>query len=89
MTLMFSEVAERITARSGESTHGRLSVLTGWLADAKILFDVPASAFVPPQNHLIHCPDCPADHPRFLAQTPWNLLPAQHLVSAEKCFGVR
>jgi 16S rRNA (adenine1518-N6/adenine1519-N6)-dimethyltransferase len=49
MTLMFQrEVAERITARLGESAYGRLSVLTGWLADAEILFDVPASAFVPP-----------------------------------------
>ena len=49
MTLMFQrEVAERITARLGEAAYGRLSILTGWLADAKILFDVPASAFVPP-----------------------------------------
>ena len=49
MTLMFQrEVAERITARTGDAAYGRLSVLTRWLADAKILFDVPASAFVPP-----------------------------------------
>ena len=48
MTLMFQrEVAERITARPGEEAYGRLSVLTRWLADAEILFDVPASAFVP------------------------------------------
>ena len=49
MTLMFQrEVAERITARTGEAAYGRLTVLTKWLADAEILFDVPASAFVPP-----------------------------------------
>ena len=49
MTLMFQrEVAERITAHPGEAAYGRLSVLTRWLADAEILFDVPASAFVPP-----------------------------------------
>ena len=49
MTLMFQrEVAERITARPGDTAYGRLSVLTGWLADSEILFDVPASAFVPP-----------------------------------------
>ena len=49
MTLMFQrEVAERITAHPGAATYGRLSVLTRWLADAEILFDVPASAFVPP-----------------------------------------
>jgi 16S rRNA (adenine1518-N6/adenine1519-N6)-dimethyltransferase len=49
MTLMFQrEVAERITAHPGAANYGRLSVLTKWLADAEILFDVPASAFVPP-----------------------------------------
>ena len=49
MTLMFQrEVADRITARPGVATYGRLSVLTRWLADAKILFDLPAAAFVPP-----------------------------------------
>jgi len=48
MTLMFQrEVAERITAKPGDTAYGRLSVLTGWLADREILFDVPASAFVP------------------------------------------
>ena len=48
MTLMFQrEVAERITATPGSSAYGRLSVLTSWLADAEILFEVPASAFVP------------------------------------------
>ena len=48
MTLMFQrEVALRITARPGDSAYGRLSVLTGWLADAEILFDIPPEAFVP------------------------------------------
>ena len=48
MTLMFQrEVAERITAKPGDKAYGRLSVLTGWLTDSEILFDVPASAFVP------------------------------------------
>ena len=51
MTLMFQrEVAERITARPGEAAYGRLTVLTKWLANAEILFDVPASAFVPLQK---------------------------------------
>ena len=49
MTLMFQrEVAERITAAPGDSAFGRLSILTGWLADADILFDIPPEAFVPP-----------------------------------------
>ena len=48
MTLMFQrEVAEQITARPGDKAYSRLSVLTRWLADSEILFDVPASAFVP------------------------------------------
>jgi len=48
MTLMFQrEVAERIVAKKGDEQYGRLAVLTSLLADAKILFDVPNTAFVP------------------------------------------
>lgn len=48
MTLMFQrEVAYRITARPGDEHYGRLAVLTSLVADAKILFDVPNTAFVP------------------------------------------
>ncbi|MEC8108900.1 MAG: 16S rRNA (adenine(1518)-N(6)/adenine(1519)-N(6))-dimethyltransferase RsmA [Pseudomonadota bacterium] len=67
MTLMFQrEVAERITARSGEANYGRLSVLTSWLADAKILFDVPASAFVPaPKITSSIVQIVPLTHPRY------------------------
>ena len=49
LTLMFQrEVAERIVAKPGSKTYGRLSVLAGWRTEAKILFDVAPSAFVPP-----------------------------------------
>jgi 16S rRNA (adenine1518-N6/adenine1519-N6)-dimethyltransferase len=49
LVLMFQrEVAERIVAPPGSKTYGRLSVLAGWRTDARILFDVSASAFVPP-----------------------------------------
>src|SRR5689334_15204198 len=49
MVLMFQrEVAERIVARVGDKSYGRLAVLAGWRAEAKILFDVAPSAFVPP-----------------------------------------
>ncbi len=67
MTLMFQrEVAERITARTGEATYGRLSVLTRWLADAKILFDVPPSAFVPPPKITSSIVQIvPLAHPRY------------------------
>lgn len=48
MTLMFQrEVAQRITAKCGDKQYGRLSVLTSLIADARILFDVPNTAFVP------------------------------------------
>lgn len=48
LTLMFQrEVALRITSRPGDEHYGRLAVLTSLIADAKILFDVPNTAFVP------------------------------------------
>jgi 16S rRNA (adenine1518-N6/adenine1519-N6)-dimethyltransferase len=51
MILMFQrEVAERIVAAPGAKSYGRLSVLAGWRAQARILFDVAPSAFVPPPN---------------------------------------
>jgi 16S rRNA (adenine1518-N6/adenine1519-N6)-dimethyltransferase len=48
LVLMFQrEVAERIVARPGSKSYGRLSVLAAWRSEARILFDVAASAFVP------------------------------------------
>jgi 16S rRNA (adenine1518-N6/adenine1519-N6)-dimethyltransferase len=48
MTLMFQrEVAERIVAAPGSKSYGRLGVLCGWRAEARILFNVPPSAFTP------------------------------------------
>jgi 16S rRNA (adenine1518-N6/adenine1519-N6)-dimethyltransferase len=47
--LMFQrEVAERIVAPPGSKTYGRLSVLTQWRCETRILFDIKPSAFVPP-----------------------------------------
>jgi 16S rRNA (adenine1518-N6/adenine1519-N6)-dimethyltransferase len=49
MVLMFQrEVAERIVAVPGSKSYGRLAVLAGWRTEAKIMFDVAPSAFVPP-----------------------------------------
>jgi 16S rRNA (adenine1518-N6/adenine1519-N6)-dimethyltransferase len=49
LVLMFQrEVAERIVAAPGTKSYGRLSVLAGWRSEARILFDVAPSAFVPP-----------------------------------------
>ena len=47
--LMFQrEVAERIVAAPGSKSYGRLSVLVQWRCEARIMFDVNPSAFVPP-----------------------------------------
>ncbi len=49
--LMFQrEVAERIVADPHSKAYGRLSVLAQWRCEARILFDVNASAFVPPPS---------------------------------------
>jgi 16S rRNA (adenine1518-N6/adenine1519-N6)-dimethyltransferase len=42
------EVAERLIAGPGSKSYGRLSVLVQWVAETRILFDVPGRAFVPP-----------------------------------------
>jgi 16S rRNA (adenine1518-N6/adenine1519-N6)-dimethyltransferase len=49
-TLMFQrEVAERIVAdETRPKDYGRLGALCGWRTEARILFDVAPSAFVPP-----------------------------------------
>ena len=49
MTLMFQkEVAQRIVAAPGADAYGRLSVITGAMARAQIVMDLPARAFTPP-----------------------------------------
>ena len=49
LVLMFQkEVALRLAARPRGKDYGRLSVLTRWLTEVRLLFDVPARAFTPP-----------------------------------------
>jgi 16S rRNA (adenine1518-N6/adenine1519-N6)-dimethyltransferase len=49
LVLMFQrEVAERIVATPGTKSYGRLSVLSAWRTEPKILFDIAPTAFVPP-----------------------------------------
>jgi 16S rRNA (adenine1518-N6/adenine1519-N6)-dimethyltransferase len=52
LVLMFQrEVALRIVATHEQrADYGRLGVLSGWRTQARILFDVAASAFTPPPN---------------------------------------
>ena len=49
LTLMFQrEVAERIVAVPGSKDYGRLSILSQWRSEARIVMNVHRSAFVPP-----------------------------------------
>ena len=49
MTLMFQkEVAQRIVAQVGDKHYGRLGVLSQWLCQTHIAFDLPPQAFTPP-----------------------------------------
>jgi len=49
LTLMFQqEVAERIVAAPGTGAYGRLAVLAGFVASARIVLRLPAAAFTPP-----------------------------------------
>ncbi|MBP2314767.1 16S rRNA (adenine(1518)-N(6)/adenine(1519)-N(6))-dimethyltransferase RsmA [Azospirillum soli] len=49
LTLMFQkEVADRLVAKPGSKAYGRLSVITQWRTEAKVLFNLPAKAFTPP-----------------------------------------
>lgn len=48
-TLMFQkEVAQRLAATPRSKDYGRLSVITRWLTEPTLLFEVPARAFTPP-----------------------------------------
>lgn len=49
MTLMFQkEVAQRITAQTGDKHYGRLAVFTNWLCETRLAFEVDRQVFVPP-----------------------------------------
>ncbi|HET7709088.1 MAG TPA: 16S rRNA (adenine(1518)-N(6)/adenine(1519)-N(6))-dimethyltransferase RsmA [Sphingomicrobium sp.] len=49
LTLMFQkEVADRIVARPGGKSYGRLSILAQWRAEPRLAMTVHRSAFVPP-----------------------------------------
>jgi 16S rRNA (adenine1518-N6/adenine1519-N6)-dimethyltransferase len=73
LTLMFQrEVAERLTAQPRSKSYGRLSVLVQWLAEAQILFDIPARAFVPPPKVTSSVVDIvPRAEPTDPAAKPW------------------
>ena len=68
MTLMFQkEVAERLVAKPDSKAYGRLSIITQFCCDARILMTLPAGAFSPPPKvdsavvHLTPRKDRPVD----------------------------
>jgi 16S rRNA (adenine1518-N6/adenine1519-N6)-dimethyltransferase len=49
LTLMFQkEVAGRLAAEPGTKAYGRLSIMTQWLCDVSLAFDINPRAFTPP-----------------------------------------
>ena len=69
LTLMFQrEVAERIVARPGSKSYGRLAVLAQWRTTARLALELPPEAFTPPpkvRSAVVH-----------LAALPRPLFPA-------------
>ncbi|MBO9453718.1 16S rRNA (adenine(1518)-N(6)/adenine(1519)-N(6))-dimethyltransferase RsmA [Paracoccus sp. R12_1] len=69
LTLMFQkEVAERIVARPGGKSYGRLALLAQWRANAQIVMTLPPEAFVPaPKVHSAVVHLTALEQPRFPA----------------------
>lgn len=71
MTLMFQkEVAERMAAAVNTKAYGRLAIITQWLCQAHVIYDLPPSAFTPPpkvMSAVVHLTprELPADSPDF------------------------
>ncbi|NDV01628.1 16S rRNA (adenine(1518)-N(6)/adenine(1519)-N(6))-dimethyltransferase RsmA [Pseudoroseicyclus tamaricis] len=70
LTLMFQrEVAQRIVATPGSKAYGRLALLASWRTDARIVMDLPPSAFTPPpkvSSAVVHLTALP--EPRYPAE---------------------
>jgi 16S rRNA (adenine1518-N6/adenine1519-N6)-dimethyltransferase len=70
MLLMFQkEVAERIAAKPDSSAYGRLSVMSQWLCQCKVVKTLPPGAFTPPPKIssavVLFKPRALADQPKF------------------------
>jgi 16S rRNA (adenine1518-N6/adenine1519-N6)-dimethyltransferase len=69
MTFMLQkEVVDRITAKPGNKTYGRLSVMIQLHCETKKLFDVPANAFSPPPKVISS-----VIHIKPYKKMPWNI----------------
>lgn len=69
MTFMLQkEVVDRITAKPGNKSYGRLSVMIQMHCATKKLFDVPATAFSPPPKVISS-----VIHIKAYEKMPWNI----------------
>ncbi len=60
------EVAHRIVAQPGSKAYGRLSILSQWRSNAKIVMDLPPQAFTPApkvSSAVVHVTKC--DQPKY------------------------
>ena len=46
--MLQKEVAERLVAEPSTKDYGRLSVMTQWACETRMLFDIPPEVFIPP-----------------------------------------
>ncbi len=84
LTLMFQrEVAERIVAKAGSGTYGRLAVLSQWRTTSSLAMKVHRSAFTPPpkvMSAIVHLEP---------AAMPDGVAPAKLAKITEAAFGQR
>ncbi len=74
LTLMFQkEVAERLVAKPGNKEYGRLSVITQWLAQVRLEFNVSKDAFTPPPKVASSVVSI-VPHPEPLVACKWEAL---------------
>ncbi len=72
LTLMFQkEVADRLVAKPRTKAYGRLTVMTGWLCETKVEFNIDAKAFTPPPKVMSTVVSL-KPRPQPLAAAQWN-----------------
>ena len=69
------EVADRLAAAPGNKTYGRFSVITQWLCDVEIAFNVDPRAFTPPPK-VVSSVVVLKPRPEPLAAASWRYLEA-------------
>ncbi len=72
LTLMFQkEVADRLTAEPGSKAYGRLSVISRWLCEVGMNFNIDRRAFIPPPKVSSSVVTL-VPRPRPLAEAEWD-----------------